>query len=145
MAAPPDDKIIGANSTLPKANYDLVEIIFRDYMLRDTNYVFQILYGKDGSPLPAEFLARFKDRLPIVRGNRDAVIVVSNKFFLDKITGKQLIELDITKLRVTNDTAEAQVRYCATSVDTSTRFFLVRKQNKWVITEEENEWVMDGF
>ena len=82
-------------------------------MSPDSKHVFCLAYGTNYSPLPKDFIARFKARTPIVRGEPDAITVVSNKFVFDKITRRQAIGLDIREIRVAGDTAEVQVKYFA--------------------------------
>ncbi len=103
-----------------------------------------IAYGTNNTPLPAEFVARFKGQTPLVRGTPDGITVVSNKIVLDKITRKEAVGLDIREIRVTGDTAEVQVIYFASYTSNSTRFYLVREHGNWRVKERKAEWIACG-
>ena len=77
---------------LPVAQYDLAELVFRQFISADAKSVFCLGYGTNYSPLPKEFIARFKAQNAIIRGEPDAITVVSNKIVLDKFTRREAIE-----------------------------------------------------
>ena len=141
-AAPPPAHTI---AVLPVAQYDLAELVFRQFISADAKSVFCLGYGTNYSPLPKEFIARFKAQNAIIRGEPDAITVVSNKIVLDKFTRREAIGLDIREIRVTGDTAEVQVQCFASSTGSSTRFYLVREKGKWRVQERKMEHVSDAF
>ena len=114
-------------------------------MSADSKSVFCVAYGTNYSPLPKQFIARFKAQTPIVRGEPDAITVVSNKLVLDKLTRKEAVGLDIREIRMKDDTAEVQVQYFASFTSNSTRFYLVREKGKWRVKERKMEYVSDAF
>jgi hypothetical protein len=114
-------------------------------MASDPKRVFCFAYGTNYSPLPKEFIARFKAQTPVVRGEPDAITVVSNKIVLDKTTRREAIGLDIREIRVRGDKAEVQVQYFASYTGNSTRFFLAREDGKWRVKERKMEHVSDAF
>jgi hypothetical protein len=132
------------SAALPVAHYDLAELVFRQYVSADAKCVFHLSYGTNDAVLPADFIARFKGQSPLVRSLPDGVIVVSNRFVLDKITRKQAVGLGIRQLHVTGDTAEVQVVYFASGTSTSTRYYLVRERNGWRVKDKKMEWIACG-
>jgi hypothetical protein len=141
-AAPPT---ANTNAVLTAAHYDLAEVVFRQYMSADSKCIFALSYGTNDSSLPADFMARFKGKHPLVMSSPDNIMVVSNKFVIDKITRKEAVGLGIRELRVTGDTAEAHVIYFASHTQNSTVFHMTRDAGKWRVKDRKAEWVADGF
>src|SRR5687768_7981116 len=79
------------NAPLATADYDLAELVFRQYVSADAKCVYHLSYGTNDAVLPADFMARFKGQSPLVRSTPDGVTVVSNRFVLEKITRKEAI------------------------------------------------------
>lgn len=141
-AAPPTTR---TSSSLPTDQYDIAELVFRQYVSPDSKCVFCLTYGANQTALPKDFISRFKARSPIVRGNPDAITVVSNKFVLDKITRKEAIVLDLRGIQVKGSAAEVEVVYFGSFTSSSARFQLVCENKKWKIKERKSEWVADSF
>jgi hypothetical protein len=132
------------NEVLSTAHYDVAELVFRQYMPPDSKTVDCLTYGTNYSPFPKGFLSRFKAQTPIVRGQPDAITVVSNQFVLDKITRKEAVGFDIREIRVAGDTTEVLVNYFASFTGNSTRFYLVRENGKWRVKETKVESISCG-
>jgi hypothetical protein len=114
-------------------------------MSSDSKDVFCLAYGTNYSRLPEDFIARFRAQASIVRGEPDAITVVSNKIVLDKITRREAVGLCIREMRVTGETAEVQVKYFASGTGNSTRYYLVRHKGRWTVKERKVEYVSDAF
>jgi hypothetical protein len=132
------------NTPLATANYDLTELVFRQYVSADAKCVYHLSYGTNDAVLPEDFMARFKGQSPLVRSTPDGVTVVSNKIVLDKTTRKQAVGLGIRQLHVKGDTAEVQVLYFASGTSNFTRYFLVREHRKWRVKNKKMEWIACG-
>ena len=140
MAAPPAP----TNATLAVADFDLAEFVFRQHMSSDTSHVFHLAVGTNDAGLPADFMTRFQGQPPIVRSAHGNVLVVSNKFVLDRITRKEAVGLGIRQLRMRGDAAEVQVVRFASFTSSSTRYYLVRERGKWRVKNKKTEWTACG-
>ena len=134
----------GTDAPLATADYDLAELVFRQYVSADAKCVYHLSYGTNDTVLPADFMTRFKGQSPLVRSTPDGVTVVSNRFVLDKITRKEAIGLGIRQLRVTGDKAEVQVLFFASGTSNSTRYYLVRERGRWRVKDKKMEWIACG-
>jgi hypothetical protein len=132
------------NTPLATADYDLTEMVFRQYLSADSKCVYHLTYGTNDAVLPADFMTRFKGQSPIVRSALDGVTVVSNRFVLDKITRREAVGLGIRQLHVTGDKAEVQVVYFASGTSNSTRYYLVRERSRWRVKDKKLEWIACG-
>lgn len=141
-------KRVSTNAVLPVAYYDVVELVFRQYIRQstspDSEYVFHLAYGTNNTPVPTDFLERFKGQPRIIRATPYELTVVSNKFVLDKSTRREAICLSIREIRIKGNTAEVQVFAFASSTVSSTRFYLVLEGGKWGVKERVTEWVGCG-
>jgi hypothetical protein len=140
MAAPP----IPTNAALAVADYDLAEFVFRQHMSSDTSHVFHLAVGTNDVAPPPDFITRFQGQSPIVRSAHGNVLVVSNKFVLDRITRKEAVGLGIRQLRVLGDAAEVQVVRFASFTSSSTRYYLVRERGRWRVKDKKTEWTACG-
>jgi hypothetical protein len=132
------------NAVLSAEHYDLAELVFRQYISTNSTKVFCLAFGTNNAPLPSEFIARFKNQPPVIRAASDSIIVISNKYVLDKVTRKEAIGLDIREIRVVGDRSEVQVVYFASFTSTSTRFYFIRENKKWKLKERKQEWIACG-
>lgn len=137
----PAQHVSSANAQLATADYDLAELVFRQYVDDDPKPIYQLSYGTNDAVLPADFLARFKGDNPLVRSMTNGLTVVSNRFVLDKITRKEAVGLGIQQLRVTGDKADVQVLYFASGTSILKRYVFVRKSGQWSVKEKKTVWI----
>ena len=104
------------NAPLATADYDLAELVFRQYVGVDAYYVYYLSYGTNDAVLPADFMARFKQQTPLVRSRPDGVTVASDS--------TEALGVSIRQLRVTGDKAEVQVVSFTYGWKSCTRFYL---------------------
>lgn len=136
--------IIRTNAPLAVADYDLAEFVFRQHMSSDTNHVFHLAVGTNDMALPPDFMTRFQRQAPIVRSAYGNVLVVSNRFVVDRITRKEAVGLGIRQLRVLGNAAEVQVVRFASFTSSSTRYYLERERGKWRVKDKKTEWTACG-
>jgi len=136
LRALPAPQPVSTNVPLATADYDLAELVFRQYVSVDAYYVYYLSYGTNDAVLPADFMARFKGQRPLVRSTPDGVTIAGNS------TGAS--GLRIRQLRATDDKAEVQVEWFASTLKGSTRFYLVRERGRWWVKDEKIEWCFDS-
>jgi hypothetical protein len=135
IAAPP-------TATLPRAHFDIAEIVFRDCIAHsDQESVYHLSSGTNDAVLPADFMERFKGQSPLARSTSDGTSIVNNRWLTDKLTKKPAARLSIREIRVGRGSAEAQLHYVSSSTTLSARYYLVREHGKWRVRDQKTEFI----
>ena len=124
------------NASLATADYDLAELVFRQYVSIDAYYVYYLSYGTNDAVLPADFMARFKQQSPLVRSTPDGVTVANDS--------SHALGVRIQQLRIIGDKAEVQVVSFTYRLKSSTRYYLVRERGRWRVEEQKMQWCFDS-